>query len=614
MEEALTDDSKVVGFLARVAFTARMGIAFLRLRRRQSDRVVSIRRALRAAGLGSLTAAERRWTGDIEAMRRRLLDDDREVTVMDFGAGSADADLTETEMEEGRPKTLTVAEACRVSKPRRWALLLFHLVRNLRPRVCVELGTCIGVSAAYQAAAMRLNGEGRLITLEGARPLAELAADNLASLGLDHAHVVPGRFQDTLGGVLLEFASVDFVFIDGHHDEHATLQYFSQVAPHLAPGAAVVLDDIGWSPGMTRAWKAIAASPGVELAIDLGAMGLCIMADTATCERRRPGEEAERTPVYVSVVIPTRNRADRLKEAVGSALSQTRRDLEVIVVDDASEDQTHRVIAELRAADPRVRSITCPSAVGAPAARNLGIKAARGSVVAFLDDDCIWAPNKLEAQLALLRHDRGVVYCRHAIRHGDTWVVEGEPGAATEDPVSALLGTNYIGTYSLVVRKDLLEAVGGFDETLPRLQDWDLVLRLGRHTRFGFVPDTLVQGDQLPGGISLDRTALVPAASRIIESHAEHLTRRQVAALHFGLGKFLLVDGQTAAARHHFLRAVWLDPITPLHWAGLVAWLLGPVPARWLRAVRRHKRASRAPGRPAEADARHPPSRDPSEP
>lgn len=225
---------------------------------------------------GSLSAEERRLLAQIEALRGQLLATDHPVTFTDYGAGSSTATLSEAEMAEGRPKTLTVADACGASKPRRWALLLFHLVREMRPAVCVELGTCVGISGAYQAAALRLNSGGRLITMEGAAPLAELATANFATLGLDNAQVVPGRFQETLDTVLVENAPVDFVFIDGHHDEQATLRYFEQIRPHLSPGAVLLFDDIAWSPGMARAWDTLATSPHVEVALSLGVVGLCV--------------------------------------------------------------------------------------------------------------------------------------------------------------------------------------------------------------------------------------------------------------------------------------------------------------------------------------------------
>lgn len=296
----------------------------------------------------------------------------------------------------------------------------------------------------------------------------------------------------------------------------------------------------------------------------------------------------------VSVVIPTRNRAGHLPDAVGSALAQTHRALEVIVVDDASEDRTGAVVAELEAADGRVRGVRHPERRGAQAARNTGVAEARAPVMAFLDDDCVWLPSKLEKQLDALSPDRGLVYCRHAIRHHGQWVVEGEPGAA-RDAVTGLLRKNYIGTYTILVRRELLDAVRGFDEALPRLQDWDLLLRLGRHTAFAFVPELLVRGVQLESGITMDTVALETAAARMIRSHSPYLSRRQQAALHYGLAKYILVDGLTDRARQYFLRALRLDPLAPVHWAGLAVSLLGPGPARWLRARRRAAAATDAP-------------------
>jgi predicted O-methyltransferase YrrM len=240
-------------------------------------RVDALRRALRASATGRLSREERVRLRRIEALRSRLLQDSTELTVKDYGAGSGDETLEESDMARGRTKTLTVGEACGFSKPRPWARLLFHLVRELEPEVCVEMGTCVGISAAYQATALKLNGHGRLITMEGAGPLARVSRENLVGLGLDTVQVVTGRFQDALGDVLEEYAPVDFVFVDGHHDEHATLRYFEQALPHLEPGAVLVFDDIAWSAGMARAWSSVADHPDVNLAVSLGAMGLCVV-------------------------------------------------------------------------------------------------------------------------------------------------------------------------------------------------------------------------------------------------------------------------------------------------------------------------------------------------
>jgi predicted O-methyltransferase YrrM len=124
---------------------------------------------------------------------------------------------------------------------------------------------------------LELNGAGTLVTLEGAPAIADLARGHLGRLGLGRAEVVVGRFQDTLPGVLAARRPVDYVFVDGHHDEHATLGYFEQLLPFLADSALLVFDDIAWSDGMRRAWTAIARDPRVTSAVGLGPVGLCLI-------------------------------------------------------------------------------------------------------------------------------------------------------------------------------------------------------------------------------------------------------------------------------------------------------------------------------------------------
>jgi predicted O-methyltransferase YrrM len=164
-----------------------------------------------------------------------------------------------------------------VSKPPFWCNLLFRLLRTMGPERCIEMGTAVGVSGAYQATALKLNGHGKLVTLEGAQPIAEIARSNFQRLGLDSAEIVVGRFDETLPKVLAETQPVDYIFIDGHHDEKATLAYFEQILPFLAESALLAFDDITWSDGMARAWKTIAGDRRVGVAVDLGPMGLCVV-------------------------------------------------------------------------------------------------------------------------------------------------------------------------------------------------------------------------------------------------------------------------------------------------------------------------------------------------
>jgi hypothetical protein len=236
--------------------------------------------ALGAALDDRLTTRERAWVDSIEALRKRADASKQLIRMEDFGAGSPTANLSAAEMYRGRFIEKTLGAFSHASKPYLWTSVLFHLVRKFQPETIIELGCCVGISASYQAAAQKLNERGRLWTLEGASELAAVARGHFAELALDNVTVVPGRFQDTLNGVIAEAAPVDYAFIDGHHDEQATLDYFEQLLPHLAPRALLVFDDVDWSDGMKRAWQKIQADPRVAISIETRTLGLCVIDST----------------------------------------------------------------------------------------------------------------------------------------------------------------------------------------------------------------------------------------------------------------------------------------------------------------------------------------------
>lgn len=228
-----------------------------------------------------LSPAEQQVAERIEVRREELRASDRMVEYRDYGAGApTTARPTDDEAAAGRLGTQSLGRLTTVaSKDRMWAALLMRLVRHTRPHSCVEMGAAVGISAAYQAAALRLNGHGHLVTLEGGQALAEVAEATLASLDLSGiARVVPGRFADTLPAVLGE-AAPDYVFIDGHHDGQATTDYFAQVEA-VMPRGVVVLDDIDWSEGMRQAWQEISTAPSVAASVDLGPLGVCVLGES----------------------------------------------------------------------------------------------------------------------------------------------------------------------------------------------------------------------------------------------------------------------------------------------------------------------------------------------
>ena len=229
--------------------------------------------ALKAATYGRPSPQEQAWVDRIEALRTRYEASVEPLVVEDFGSGR------ETAAQESNLTTRTLGRMTLSSKPPDWAYLLFRLVREFKPKTCLELGACVGVSASYQAAALELNGgEGRLMSLEGASVLADWSSRTLHEMGLDdRATVRLGRFSDTLSETLQELAPLQWAFIDGHHDELATLQYMEQIMPTLAPEAILVFDDIDWSAGMGRAWQQVVDDPRFCLTVSLRSVGLAIV-------------------------------------------------------------------------------------------------------------------------------------------------------------------------------------------------------------------------------------------------------------------------------------------------------------------------------------------------
>ena len=234
-----------------------------------------VRRALvEAVGRRAGRREQERMRG-IEALRHELAASDGVIERIDFGAGDGVA-LSQAPYHDGVAVLHTIGEFCRGScMGPAWSRVLFHLVREAAPVHALELGTALGLSAAYQGAALELNGHGHLVTIEGARPLADIARHNLARLGISTVEVVTGRFREALPPVLERLQPLDFAYIDGHHDGRATLDYFRAVLAVLRSPAIVVFDDIGISPGMRAAWERISRHPRVTLALDLQKLGVC---------------------------------------------------------------------------------------------------------------------------------------------------------------------------------------------------------------------------------------------------------------------------------------------------------------------------------------------------
>jgi glycosyltransferase involved in cell wall biosynthesis len=184
-------------------------------------------------------------------------------------------------------------------------------------------------------------------------------------------------------------------------------------------------------------------------------------------------------PPLVSVILPTHNRPDLLKRAAVSVLAQSEQRLELIVVDDASNDATPHYLEHLAAEDPRVRVVRNLTPRGGGGARNDGVQLSRARWLAFIDDDDEWLQAKLERQLQVLRSNPAAVACScsyivHSLS-GASRIVAAKPHTTVQE----LLAHNWLGGASMCVcSREALRQIGGFDDKLRAGQDLDLWVRL----------------------------------------------------------------------------------------------------------------------------------------
>jgi predicted O-methyltransferase YrrM len=180
---------------------------------------------------------------------------------------------------------VSVADACRVSAAARTAHLLYLLIRQFKPKVVLELGTNVGISAAYQALALRENGGGKVVTFEASPYRLRVAQALHRRLELDNVEYVEGLFAETLPSALKSLPPVDYAFIDGHHQYQPTLNYFALICRHATPECLYVFDDIRWSKGMREAWAKIQSGPQIGVAVDLFRIGLCAQVGTESATK-----------------------------------------------------------------------------------------------------------------------------------------------------------------------------------------------------------------------------------------------------------------------------------------------------------------------------------------
>jgi glycosyltransferase involved in cell wall biosynthesis len=216
-------------------------------------------------------------------------------------------------------------------------------------------------------------------------------------------------------------------------------------------------------------------------------------------------------PVLVSVVIPTFNRAAFVVQAIESVLAQTYPHQEIIVVDDGSTDQTAQVLS---AYNGRISCVITPHR-GPSAARNAGLRAARGERIAFLDSDDLWLPDKLQQQMIFCRENPTVAICQTE----EIWMRNGTrlPQKAKHKKYSGwifeqCLPLCIVSPSAVLIHRTVFDRVGAFDESMQACEDYDLWLRIAAHYPVYLVDEPLVIKR---GGHHDQQSRRVPALDRL---------------------------------------------------------------------------------------------------
>ncbi len=199
----------------------------------------------------------------IEDLREKLKSNQTVLTIEDFGAGSR---------VNSHYQRSVASIAKSALKPAKFSQLLFRMVNYYQPSTILELGTSLGITTSYMACA---NTQAKVITMEGASEIANVAAGNFQSLHLNNIRIIEGNFDETLDNALQGIPQkIDFAFLDGNHRKDPTIKYFHALLPKVHEYSILIFDDVHWSKEMEEAWEYVKHHEAVTLSIDLFFIGI----------------------------------------------------------------------------------------------------------------------------------------------------------------------------------------------------------------------------------------------------------------------------------------------------------------------------------------------------
>ena len=269
--------------------------------------------------------------------------------------------------------------------------------------------------------------------------------------------------------------------------------------------------------------------------------------------------------VQISVIIPSYNRAAMIGAAISSVLKQAlprpAGGLEILIVDDASEDD---LAGTLRRFDGPIHLIRHEKNQGAASARNTAIAAASGDFLAFLDSDDTWLPSKLASQMEAMRRHSWDASCTAYLlaRCGKSDLVSPDLPTGTLGSKEMVWGCVVSPGSTLICRRSLFGEIGPFDTALSRLEDWDWLLRLVRTRALGFVAEPFARIDPSTGG---NAHQVMPALDQLWQKHAPAFaaqTRRHfAAALDIERAAAFYRGGHRSAAAGAILKSLMRVPL-----------------------------------------------------
>ena len=268
----------------------------------------------------------------------------------------------------------------------------------------------------------------------------------------------------------------------------------------------------------------------------------------------------------VSVIVPVFNRQDYVVETIESIVNQTYKNIELIIINDGSTDDSEKVIRDFQTRYPDVINLINQKNQGQVKARNNGLKEARGEFIAFLDSDDVWLADKIEKQVSLFKDEIGLVYsgvqyidaqgavigeerCDHSIR-----------GSVYE----ALLVKNRMTGGTVIVKSEALKKVGLFDEALKAAENWDLWLRITKLYKVDFVDEALLQYRKHDGNMSGNNTLMLDATYNLLEKHCLNIKLEEkvvrsckiaTANYYYRVGIYLISINDYSNARANFKKA-----------------------------------------------------------